>query len=45
MNDALREIYKNRKGYVFSQDQLIEVLKFVPDVNVSYSDEIYFVWK
>ena len=45
VNDALREIYKNRKGYVFSQDQLIEILKFIPDVNVFYSNEIYFVWK
>lgn len=45
VNDALRELYKNRKGFVFTQNQLIEVLRFVPDANVSYTDEIYYVWK
>lgn len=45
VNDALREIYKNRKGYVFSQAQLIEILKFIPDASASHDDGIYFVWK
>lgn len=45
VNDALRQIYKGHKSYVLTQDQVVEILKFVPDVNVSYSDGIYFVWK
>lgn len=45
VNDALKQIYKNQKGYVFTQDQVIEILKIAPDTNVSYSDGIYFVWK
>lgn len=44
VNDALKEVYANRKGYVFSKEQLLEVLRFVPTIKVSYSDEIYFVW-
>lgn len=43
VNDALREIYAKRKGYVFSKEQLIEILKFVPGVKVSYCDDVYFV--
>ena len=42
---TLKQIYKNRKGYVFTQEQLIEIIKFIPDIDVSYSDGIYFVWK
>lgn len=45
VNDALKQIYKNRKGYVFTQEQLVEIIKFIPDIDVSYSDGIYFVWK
>jgi len=44
VNDALREIYANRKGYVFNKNQLLEILRFIPSVQVSYSDETYFVW-
>ncbi len=43
VNDALRELYAKRTGYVFSKDQLLEVLRFIPDVNVSFNDDIYFI--
>lgn len=45
VNDALRQIRKGRKGYVFTIDQLREVLRFIPDVKVSYDDDIYFLWE
>lgn len=43
VNDALREIYAKRTGYVFSKDQLLEILRFVPDVGVSFNNGIYFI--
>lgn len=45
VNNALKEIYANRKGYVFSTKQLIEILRFIPDINVFYEDDMYFLWK
>lgn len=45
VNNALHQIYKNQRGYVLSKEQLIEVLKFVPDAKVIYSGGIYFIWK
>ena len=43
VNDALKELYSNRQSYVYSKEQLIEVLRFIPDINVSYRDDIYFI--
>lgn len=45
VNDALKEIYSNRKGFVFNKEQLIEILRFMPNAKVLYSSEMYFVWK
>lgn len=45
VNDALRAIYKGMKGYVFTIEQLTEVIKFVPDVKVVLDDDIYYVSK
>lgn len=45
VNDALKQIYQNKQGYVFSESQLVELLRFVPDAKVSYRDDMYFVNK
>lgn len=45
VNDALRAIYGGTKGYVFTIEQLKEVMRFVPDVHVVRSDDIYYVSK
>lgn len=45
VNDALHEIYGGRRGFVFTTDQLIEILKFVPDVEIVRNDGIYYVKK
>lgn len=37
--------YKGMKGYVFTIEQLTEVIKFVPDVKVVLDDDIYYVSK
>lgn len=45
VNDALNEIYKGRRGYVFNTEQLIEIIKFIPDVDVIKDDGMYYVSK
>lgn len=45
VNDALREVYNGAKGYVFTIEQLTEIVKFVPDVNVVKSNGIFYVSK
>jgi hypothetical protein len=47
VNDCLKNVYKNFRGFVFSDLQLKEVMKIVPSVNVKYSskDECYYCWK
>jgi hypothetical protein len=45
VNEALENIYAKRKGFVFNQEQLVEVLRFVPSAEVSFRDGIYFIWK
>lgn len=45
VNDALKEIYKGSKGYVFTIEQLTEVMKFVPNVNIVRSNGIFYVSK
>lgn len=45
VNDALREVYNGTKGYVFTIEQLTEIVKFVPDVNVVKSNGIFYVSK
>lgn len=45
VNDALRDIYNGRNGFVFTTEQLSEIINFVPDVNVMLNDGIYYVAK
>lgn len=45
VNDALCAIYKGTEGHVFTIEQLTEVMRFVPNVYVTRSDDIYYVSK
>lgn len=44
VNDALSYIYSKKVGYVFSEKQLLEVLRFVPLINATYDGDVYFVF-
>lgn len=45
VNNALYELNNGRRGYVFTVEQLTEILKFIPNVEVVRNDGIYYVRK
>ena len=47
VNDCMKEIWKGKRGFVCSTDQLKEVMRILPSVNVEGSEfgTYYYCWK
>lgn len=44
INNVLRNIRHGEVDYIFKIEQLKELLRYEPDLEVSYADDIFTVW-
>lgn len=44
INDVLHQIRNGAIDYVYNEDQLKELLRFEPNIQVSYHDGVFYVW-
>ena len=45
VNDALEEVRNYRVGMLYTKSQIVEFLKFIPDVIIEADDGVYWVKK
>lgn len=47
VNECMKSVWRNDRGFVFTESQLLQVMMIKPDVNVRYSknDGCYWCWK
>ena len=47
VNECMEYVWDGKRGFVYSEDQLREVIKIAKDINVEYSekDMCYYCWK
>ena len=47
VNDCMKDIWKCKRGFVFTYEQLKEVMRILPSVNVEWSEysDGYYCWK
>lgn len=44
INDVLHQIRSGKIDYIYSERQLTELLRFEPNIQVSYHDGVFYVW-
>ena len=43
INGCLRDIRQGRTAYVFKEEHVKDILRFEPDINLSYKDGIFYI--
>lgn len=46
VNDCLHKVWHKERGFIFTEDQLREVMRIIPDVDVKYDENYarYYCW-